>query len=70
MTPQARAWLTRFERHLATERRLSSHTLAAYRHDLGALRDWCERSGLRQWAKLDHQHVRMFAARSHAQGLG
>ncbi|HEY3731358.1 MAG TPA: tyrosine recombinase XerC [Steroidobacteraceae bacterium] len=69
MTPQARQWLTRFERHLATERRLSVHTLAAYRHDLQALRDWCERAGLRQWDKLDHQHVRMFAARSHAQGL-
>ncbi|HEY1725353.1 MAG TPA: tyrosine recombinase XerC [Steroidobacteraceae bacterium] len=69
MSPQARQWLTRFERHLSTERRLSVHTLAAYRHDLTALRDWCERAGLRQWAQLDHQHVRMFAARSHAQGL-
>jgi integrase/recombinase XerC len=69
MSPQARQWLARFERHLATERRLSAHTLAAYRHDLQALCDWCERAGLRQWAKLDHQHVRMFAARSHAQGL-
>jgi integrase/recombinase XerC len=69
MTPQARQWLTRFERHLATERRLSPHTLAAYRHDLKALCDWCERAGLRRWDQLDHQHLRMFAARSHAQGL-
>jgi len=69
MTPQATAWLARFERHLAGERQLSSHTVAAYRHDLQCLQRWCERSGLPDWDALDHQHVRSFAARSHAQGL-
>ena len=62
-------WLERFERHLATERRLSMHTVAAYRHELAALARWCEREGLEQWRALDHQHVRRFAASSHAQGL-
>ena len=69
MTPQATAWLARFERHLASERLLSAHTVAAYRHDLQCLQRWCERSGLTQWDALDHQHIRSFAARSHAQGL-
>jgi integrase/recombinase XerC len=69
MTPQATQWLSRFERHLATERRLSAHTLAAYRRDLLALQDWCDRSGLQDWPQLDHQHIRTFAARSHARGL-
>ncbi|HEX4023991.1 MAG TPA: tyrosine recombinase XerC [Steroidobacteraceae bacterium] len=69
MTPQALQWLARFERHLATERRLSAHTVAAYRHDLQCLQRWCERSALTSWDALDHQHVRSFAARSHAQGL-
>jgi integrase/recombinase XerC len=69
MTPQASEWLARFERHLATERRLSSHTLSAYRRDLLALHDWCDRSGLQDWSQLDHQHIRSFAARSHARGL-
>ncbi|MGH8144333.1 MAG: tyrosine recombinase XerC [Steroidobacteraceae bacterium] len=69
MTPQALQWLARFERHLATERCLSAHTVAAYRHDLKCLRRWCERTGLTGWDALDHQHVRSFAARSHAQGL-
>jgi integrase/recombinase XerC len=69
MTPQASEWLARFERHLATERRLSAHTLAAYRRDLLALHEWCDRSGLQDWRELDHQHIRSFAARSHARGL-
>jgi integrase/recombinase XerC len=66
---EALQWLERFERHLATERRLSAHTAAAYRHDLKALRQWCERNGIEHWDALDHQHVRTFAARSHALGL-
>ncbi len=69
MTPQAVQWLARFERHLLTERHLSAHTVAAYRHDLQCLQRWCERTGLPAWDALDHQHVRSFAARSHAQGL-
>jgi integrase/recombinase XerC len=66
---EALQWLERFERHLATERRLSAHTATAYRHDLKALRQWCERNGIEHWDALDHQHVRTFAARSHALGL-
>ena len=69
MSPESLRWLERYQRHIATERRLSSHTVAAYRRDLKALQRWCERSGLSDWRQLDHQHVRTFAARSHAQGL-
>ncbi|HEY6453603.1 MAG TPA: tyrosine recombinase XerC [Steroidobacteraceae bacterium] len=69
MTPEAAQWLERFERFLATERRLSGHTVSAYRHDLRILRDWCARNGIEDWSVLDHQHVRSFAARSHARGL-
>jgi integrase/recombinase XerC len=66
---EALQWLERFERHLATERRLSAHTVSGYRHDLETLAQWCRQNGVEQWRTLDHQHIRTFAARSHARGL-
>jgi integrase/recombinase XerC len=69
MSPQATQWLERFERYLSTERRLSPHTLLAYRRDLSALREWSVRRSLHEWTALDHQHMRSFAAHSHAAGL-
>ncbi len=70
MTPAALAWIERFTRHLATERRLSPHTGRAYARDLAALVRFCERSGVEDWPRLDAQHVRSFAAHAHAAGLG
>jgi integrase/recombinase XerC len=69
VTPAALDWLQRFERHLATERRLSAHTSAAYRRDLARLVAFCDEQGVATWPRLDSQHVRVFAARAHAGGL-
>lgn len=69
MSPEAAGWLAKFEQHLASERHLSGHTVAAYRRDVAALVAWCRGAQLTEWTELDHQHVRSFAARSHAQGL-
>jgi integrase/recombinase XerC len=69
MTPAALEWVTRFRRHLNSERRLSSHTDAAYARDLAALVKFCDRAGISDWRGLDTQHVRRFAAHSHAGGL-
>src|SRR5205085_7106550 len=55
--------------HLATERRLSPHTSSNYRRDLVALADFLDAGAVRDWKTVDSQHVRMFAARSHAGGL-
>jgi integrase/recombinase XerC len=55
--------------HLSRERRLSAHTSSNYARDLRALADYAERGSIRDWKSIDSQHVRMFAARSHASGL-
>jgi len=44
--------------------------LAAYTRDLQALVAYCDRSGLESWAAVDSGHLRSFAARLHAGGLG
>jgi integrase/recombinase XerC len=56
--------------HLSTERRLSPHTASNYARDLRALADFAARNNLDDWKSIDSQHVRVFAAREHAGGLG
>lgn len=63
-------WIERFAAHLAHERRLSGHTVAAYRHDLTRLRAFCSKRGILRWDALGHAQVRTFAAAEHASGLG
>jgi integrase/recombinase XerC len=67
--PEA-GWIDRFLRHLSTERRVSPHTVSNYSRDLAAFHAWCERQQLAGWQQIDSQHVRVFAARCHAAGLG
>jgi integrase/recombinase XerC len=69
MTPAALEWVARFRRYMTTERRLSPHTDRSYSRDLAALIRFCDRSGVADWGGLDTQHVRLFAAQSHASGL-
>ena len=69
MTPEALDWVARFRRYMGFERQLSAHTDSNYARDLAALVKHCDKVGLEAWTALDHQHVRMFAAHSHARGL-
>jgi integrase/recombinase XerC len=69
MTAGALEWVGRFRRYLSTERRLSAHTEKSYARDLAALVRFCDRARLADWSELDSQHVRAFAAHSHAGGL-
>jgi len=61
--------LDSYLRQLETERRLSSHTLSAYRRDLTALLKYCDKEGVDSLADLDVYHIRRFAAQGHRQGL-
>jgi integrase/recombinase XerC len=45
---------------LATQRRLSPHTVAAYRSDLGQFADFCDRLGLKNWDEVDRKVVRQY----------
>ena len=47
------AELAAFLKRLATERRLSPHTVAAYEHDLRALLEFCEREQIASFPALD-----------------
>lgn len=70
MDPDERGWIDRFLSHLALERRMSAHTIAAYRHDLLALAAFGDRRELKAWAAMDHAQVQTFAAAQHGAGLG
>src|SRR6185312_11116295 len=69
MSPDALDSIARFRRHLATERRYSPHTDSNYARELAALVRFCDARGIAEWRELDSQHLRVFAAQSHASGL-
>jgi integrase/recombinase XerC len=70
MSPAATTWLANFFTHLATERRLSAHTLSGYRFDLTTLQSYCTKYGIEGWQQLDAQHLRMYAAGEYRRGIG
>src|SRR5690554_1272061 len=57
-----------FLEHLEIERRVSAHTLDAYRRDLAALCGWAEKDGTAPEA-LDGARIRAFVAAEHRRGL-
>lgn len=58
-----------FLSHLQVERRMSAHTLDAYRRDLTALTDWASAQGVATLADLDSEQLRAFVAAEHRRGL-
>jgi len=69
MDSDERAWINRFLSHLAHERRMSTHTVAAYGHDLSTLAEFCARRSLKSWRGLENSQLRTFAAAQHGAGL-
>jgi integrase/recombinase XerC len=60
----------RFLSHARGERRLSPHTVAAYRRDLAILTAHCTASGLSKWAEIDVHDIRTLVGKEHRRGLG
>jgi integrase/recombinase XerC len=55
--------------HLEVERRMSAHTLDAYRRDLDALAAWAAAQGHDDLLELDGAAIRAFVAAEHRRGL-
>ena len=66
----AEQWLERFFNYLQHERRLSPHTLSAYRRDLTRLSEYCDSADISEWSALTPQLVRSFVAWRHRRGAG
>ncbi len=58
-----------FLAYLQVERRMSAHTLDAYRRDLQALTEWTDAQGIADLAVLHGEQVRSFVAAEHRRGL-
>lgn len=63
-------WLTRFETHLATERRLAELTQKNYQRDLKAFMKFCAEREVASWSSVSDALVRTFIAQGRRQGLG
>ena len=64
--------IERFIAHLAHERRLSEHTVRAYRHDLTQIAAWLADQGEREAEsieRLDEAGIRRYTAWRHRQGI-
>jgi integrase/recombinase XerC len=68
MVEAALGWIERFLKHLASERRMSAHTLDSYRRDLGRVVTFCRREGIADWPALTSAAVRKFAAGEYRRG--
>jgi integrase/recombinase XerC len=64
-----RECIDNFLSHLKLEKRMSRHTVAAYRRDLTCLAAFCDRRRYARWDSLQNIHLRTFAASEHAGGL-
>lgn len=65
----ARQDIANWLEHCASQRRLSPHSVAAYRRDLAALADWMNTRGIAQLADLSPDLMRGFMADQHRAGL-
>ena len=69
MRSAAQRQVDAFLHHIRFERRLSEHTVSAYRRDLAALGEYCAERNLADWSRLSTGDLRRFAAGAHRRGL-
>jgi integrase/recombinase XerC len=69
MDSAEREWINKFLSHLAAERRVSGHTVEAYRRDLQALGEFGARRNVAAWKDFGNLELRTFAAALHSKSL-
>jgi integrase/recombinase XerC len=69
MNARDQAWLTRFDTHLATERRMAPSTRYHYAREVRSLIDWVDTKEIGDIANMDSRMIRDFIADSHRGGL-
>ena len=69
MHAEAKRQMDAFLHHIRFQRGLSEHTVAAYRRDLNALREYCSQRSVAAWSALAVGDLRRFAAGAHRGGL-
>lgn len=69
MASTTQAHVEKYLTGLAVERRLSEHTIKAYRRDLKKLLDFCDGRGIMLWQGLNNHTVRSFSASLNANGM-
>lgn len=69
MDKDEKTWIDKFIHHLEYERRLARLTCKHYHRDLDALMAFCTEAGVEQWAIVDSENIRAFAAASYRRGL-
>ena len=69
MSASAQDYIDSYLQVLAVERRLSEHTIKAYRRDYKKLIDFCDKRGLMLWQGLNSHVARLFSASLNANGM-
>jgi integrase/recombinase XerC len=69
MAQSAEEFVNQYLTSLAVERRLSEHTIKAYRRDLAKLMAFCDERGVLLWQGLNNHVIRLFSASLNARGM-
>ncbi len=69
MSASAQDYIDSYLEVLSVERRLSQHTIKAYRRDFKKLTDFCDQRGLMLWQGLSNHIARLFSASLNAKGM-
>lgn len=69
MDSTAKNHLVAYFQHLEIEKRVSKHTLSAYRRDIDRFIEFCHQQKISQWTDITSHHIQTHIAIRHRQGI-